>query len=159
MKELTLEQSAIRALSSDVRVGILRSLSDKQKTLSDLAREMDLNKATIYKHINVLLNAELISRKERKGHKWIYYNLSWKGSSLLHPETSYVRLALPMSMALFAAGILSIFRYMTTLVERGGGAYASAGYTAPYLILGAACIVAFVGLLGIVLRKVKRDKR
>ena len=158
MKELPLEQRAIKALSSNVRVEILRKLDEKQKTLSDLSRELELNKATIYKHVNVLLDADLISRKEREGHKWIYYRLSWKGSSLLHPQTSHVNLILTMSMALLAAGLLASFRYLSVVEQRAAGPNVSIAYATPYLVLGLACISAFAALLGLTYLRFKKGK-
>ena len=112
MGKITLGQSVFKALASETRLDILRRLDEKQKTLSDLSREMDLSKATIHEHLNKLVNAELISRREREGHKWIYYKLSWKGSSILHPEKTHIALMLTFGAISFLVGIASFIRYL-----------------------------------------------
>jgi hypothetical protein len=110
----------------------------------------------VYKHLNLLLDADLIARRQREGHKWVYYKLSWKGASLLHPETSSIRLAFTMSIALFAVGILSLIQYMSTFSQREAGLASEGVYAAPYLVMGIGCMLFFVCLLGVTIRKVRK---
>ncbi len=117
MGKLTLDQSAFKALASETRLDILKRLDDKPKTLSDLAREMDLTKATLHEHLGKLAEAELVSRKEREGHKWIYYKLSWKGSSLLHPEKTYIAVMLSSGVASLIVGVVALIRYLTPVKQ------------------------------------------
>jgi DNA-binding transcriptional ArsR family regulator len=113
MGKLTLDQSAFKALSSETRLEILKRLDGRQKTLSDLSKEMDLTKATLHEHLNKLTEAELVSRREREGHKLVYYKLSWKGASLLHPEKTYIGVMLSSAAASIIVGMVALVRYLT----------------------------------------------
>jgi DNA-binding transcriptional ArsR family regulator len=72
-----LDEDLLRVLSSSTRVLILRKLSRRQMTLSDLARVLDFSKSTIHEHLIQLIAAGLIY--PITGRKWIYYRLSRKG--------------------------------------------------------------------------------
>ena len=73
-----LDEDLLRVLSSRTRVLILRKLSRRQMTLSDLARALDFSKSTIHGHLLRLNAAGLIY--PITGRKWIYYRLSRKGT-------------------------------------------------------------------------------
>jgi DNA-binding transcriptional ArsR family regulator len=80
-----LDRRAIKALASDTRVAILKSLGVRRKMPSELAREQGLAASTVIEHLGVLEGANLI-RKVRTGHKWIYYELTRKGQELAAPR-------------------------------------------------------------------------
>ena len=63
---ITLDQRAFSALASDTRVRILKSLDGSQKTVTDLARELEMNKATMFQHLEKLQEAGLVKRKDGK---------------------------------------------------------------------------------------------
>ena len=75
----------IKALSSDTRVMMLKSLGVRRKMPSELAREFSMAPSTIVEHLAVLERSGLIKRIET-GHKWKYYELSEKGRSLVRPK-------------------------------------------------------------------------
>ena len=94
---ITLDREVFKALASDTRLDILKALDVRQKTVTELARELDLNKATVFEHLEKLSQVELIQKLE-DDRKWVYWQLSWKGRRLLHPEK--ITLALLLSTAL-----------------------------------------------------------
>jgi DNA-binding transcriptional ArsR family regulator len=97
-----LDRRAIKALASDTRVAILKSLGVRRKMPSELAREQELAASTIIEHLSVLEGANLI-RKVRTGHKWIYYELTRKGQELVAPR-------LPMQhIIVLGLGLLLVF--------------------------------------------------
>jgi DNA-binding transcriptional ArsR family regulator len=79
-----------KALASDTRLDILRALDGKKMSLKELGHITNLNKATLHEHLAKLNEAGLIKKKEREGHKWVYYKLTWKGEGLLHPENTRI---------------------------------------------------------------------
>lgn len=97
MDRITLDREVFKALASDTRLDILKALDVRQKTVTELARELDLNKATVFEHLEKLTQVELVNKLE-DDRKWVYYQLSWKGRRLLHPEK--ITLALLLSTAL-----------------------------------------------------------
>lgn len=84
MSKVTLDRETFKALASETRLHILHALDERRKTGSELARELELNKATVHEHLQTLVAAGLVSKKD-EGRKWVYWELSWEGSKLLHP--------------------------------------------------------------------------
>ncbi len=84
MSKVTLDRETFKALASETRLQILHALDERRKTGTELARELSLNKATVHEHLQTLVAAGLVTKKD-DGRKWIYWELSWEGSKLLHP--------------------------------------------------------------------------
>jgi len=100
--KITLDSRTFQALASSTRLSVLRALDERRKTLSELARDLELNKATVHEHLQLLTAAELV-RKKDEGRKWIYYELTWTGTRILHPqETTTFNLLLGLGVV--AAG-------------------------------------------------------
>ncbi len=74
-----------RALSSDTRINILKKLDSKRMALKALCAELNLPKSTIRENLTVLIESDLI-RKKNIGIKWAYYELTEKGKWMLHPH-------------------------------------------------------------------------
>jgi DNA-binding transcriptional ArsR family regulator len=73
--KITLDRKTFKILASETRVGILKRLDKRQMTVSDLARTMNMNKATVFEHLEKLIDAGLIKKKEDE-RKWVYYSLT-----------------------------------------------------------------------------------
>lgn len=97
MDRITLDRAVFKALASDTRLDILKALDERQKTVTELARELGLNKATVFEHLEKLAEVGLIQKLE-DDRKWVYWQLTWTGRRLLHPEA--ITLALVLSTAL-----------------------------------------------------------
>ncbi|KYK30467.1 MAG: hypothetical protein AYK22_03850 [Thermoplasmatales archaeon SG8-52-3] len=102
MPKITLDMNTFKALASDTRLEILRALDGNKMGLKDISEATKLNKATLHEHLAKLTEAGLVKRKEREGHKWVYYKLTWKGEGLLHPENSRI-------VVLFTSTFFSLF--------------------------------------------------
>ncbi len=85
MAKVTLDRDTFKALASETRLDVMRALDERRKTGSELARELDLNKATVHEHLQILEATEL-ARRFDEGRKWVYWELTWSGKKLLHPE-------------------------------------------------------------------------
>jgi ArsR family transcriptional regulator len=81
-KDPTFDKELLKVLSSNTRIEILKYLSERQMTLTDLARVLDFCKSTVFEHLKKLYDAGLICRIT--GRKWIYYRLSKQGHRILH---------------------------------------------------------------------------
>ena len=51
-------------------------------------------------------------KKGREGRKWIYYKLSWKGESLLHPENTKIVVLFTITFIALWAGIIQMAWYI-----------------------------------------------
>lgn len=97
MPKIVLDAETFKVLASDTRLAILKKLDERPRTVSELGRELELNKATVFEHLQSLIVGELVKKKEREGRKWVYYTLTWKGKSLLHPENTTVMVLLGLA--------------------------------------------------------------
>jgi DNA-binding transcriptional ArsR family regulator len=112
MDKITLDRSVFKALASDTRLDILKALDVRQKTVTELAKELGLNKATVFEHLEKLNEVGLIQKLE-DDRKWVYWQLSWTGRRLLHPEK--ITLALLLSSAF--ATLLTAFAVFSLWVR------------------------------------------
>ncbi len=98
--KITLDTETFKVLASETRINILKKLDKSQLTVSDLARVMEMSKATLYEHLEKLIGVGLIKKKE-DGRKWVYYKLTWKGKNIVHPERTKIAIALTVFILVF----------------------------------------------------------
>lgn len=94
-KEIKLDSGVFKALSSDTRMDIIRSLGDRRKTVTELSRDLDISKSTAHEHLSRLNEADLVDKAD-SGNKWVYYELTKKAENILNPgrETRLILFAL-----------------------------------------------------------------
>lgn len=80
---IELDKKALFALASDTRVEILRALQPMRRTVTQLADTLEVDKAAVHRHLQKLVEGELVKRYE--DHGFVYYGLSWKARDLLSP--------------------------------------------------------------------------
>lgn len=114
---ITLDAETFKALASASRLQVLKALDERRKTLSELARDLALNKATVHEHLALLSSADLVKKRDDEGRKWIYYELTWRGQKILHPqETTSFNILLGLSV--LAAGGGSLLLVQSLLAAR-----------------------------------------
>lgn len=103
---ITLDAETFKALASPTRLTVLRALDERRKTLTEISRDLALNKATVHEHLALLTAAELVKKRDDEGRKWIYYELTWRGQKLLHPqETTTFNVLLGLGIAAAGGGL------------------------------------------------------
>lgn len=127
MPKIVLDPATFKVLASDTRLDILRMLDQRPRTVSELGRDIRLNKATVFEHLQVLVQAELIQKVEREGSKWVYYKLNWKGQNLLHPENTTIFVLLGIAGAGLGGAILQMGRLLEWWLAGEGGAASPVG--------------------------------
>jgi DNA-binding transcriptional ArsR family regulator len=124
MTKITLDRETFKALASDTRLDILKTLDGKHLGLNEIAKVSNLNKATLHEHLTKLHEAGLIKRTERDGHKWVYYKLTWKGESLLHPENAKIVVLFTTTFVALWLGIIQLIWYIKgTVTDFGYNVY------------------------------------
>jgi DNA-binding HxlR family transcriptional regulator len=172
MTKITLDRETFKALASDTRLDILKTLDWKHLGLNEIAEVSNLNKATLHEHLTKLHEVGLIKRTERAGHKWVYYQLTWKGESLLHPENAKIVVLFTTTFIALWLGIIQVIWFIkgTAVIEpasdfrvsnEGGGepfvldkspGVIQAVYQNPmYLYIAVGCFVLFTVFLCIAL--------
>jgi len=111
MTKVVIDKDTFKVLASETRLKILKTLDGRKMNLSEIARATRLSKTTVLEHMNKLVEADLVKKIEREGHKWTYYKLSWKGSSLLHPDNTKIVITFCISMFLLFFGVSQILIY------------------------------------------------
>lgn len=95
--EITLDQRAFKALAGDTRVAVLKSLQERRKTQTELAKELSVSAPTVKDHLEILQSAGLVQEID-DGHKWKYYQLTLKARHLLNPEDRKILILLGASV-------------------------------------------------------------
>lgn len=116
---ITLDRESFKALASEVRVEILKQLDDHRQTVTDLSKSLSLAKPTLLEHLDRLVSANLIVKKD-EGRKWIYYELTRRGRHILRPHQVKIMISLALSFLLFSAGIVAVMAAGTTGTFTGG---------------------------------------
>ncbi len=93
-EKITLDKETFEALSSEMRIEILKRLDNRAKTVSELSRETQFYKSAVHRHLSRLVESELVERKSGFN-KWVYYCLTEKGKKILHPQRVKITIVLP----------------------------------------------------------------
>ncbi len=109
--KITLDKKSFMALASESRIELLKKLDERRMTLSELARELQMSKPAVLKHLEKLIEAGLIKKNEDK-RKWIYYSLTLKGKNILHPERVKIVLLLSVSFISLVSAIGMLWKYL-----------------------------------------------
>ena len=115
-EKILLDSEVFKALASQTRLEILKELDERKKTVTELSRIMELNKATIYEHLNILNTVGLVTKVE-SSNKWVYYRLSWKATDLLHPEKKRIAIVLSAAIMFLVMGLIYVLTYMREFAQ------------------------------------------
>ena len=80
---------------------ILRSLKERNKTLSEISRELGISKSSIHRHLRNLRELGLVDRITN-GNKFIYYRLTEKGKEALDLIASLIAAIISALVSYFA---------------------------------------------------------
>ncbi len=137
-EKITLDRETFKALASDSRVNILKSLHRRRKTLTELSKQFGIAPSTVKEHLDSLSGAGLVIQKD-EGHKWKYYELTQKGRSVVAPSETKIWIVLSIaSVGLFFAAF-DLIRISSTLQAT---AFREAGESIPASALPSAGIMA-----------------
>ncbi|MCX8200354.1 MAG: winged helix-turn-helix domain-containing protein [Candidatus Micrarchaeota archaeon] len=104
LEGLAVDRAVRKALSSESRVLILKQLSIRRHTQSELAKLLSITSPTVLEHLSVLIESGLVEKVD-EGRKWKYYQLTGKGRELMGVRQSPVPVR---SIVLFAVSLLLI---------------------------------------------------
>jgi DNA-binding MarR family transcriptional regulator len=100
-EQLTREE--LQALAIDTRQDIVKLLSKRPHTQSELAKKLGKHVTTVAEHTQKLEKSGLIERRD-DGHKWVYFRLSRKGEKLFAPKFYSWTILLTLSIVSIAIG-------------------------------------------------------
>ncbi|MFH1520446.1 MAG: winged helix-turn-helix domain-containing protein [Candidatus Micrarchaeota archaeon] len=106
--KIVLDRKSFEALAVDSRVRILKSLKQRRKTLSELAKEQKMSISGVKEHLETLEKVNLI-KKIDDGHKWKYYELTKKGNEIIGPKEIRVWILLVTAVVALLASFTAMF--------------------------------------------------
>jgi DNA-binding transcriptional ArsR family regulator len=116
MPKVVLEQKALEALASETRVGVLKQLGERQRTLTQIARALAMDKAAVYRHLQKLGEGRLVEKDA--SHAFTYYRLTWQGRAVVRPQdTTRIAIVLGSSLAAGIGAMLALVAYLTPRYE------------------------------------------
>ncbi len=109
MPKIVIDKKVLFALASETRIEILKNLSERRMTLTELSERLKMSKTTIKEHLNRLIEAGLVERVN-EGRKWIYYELTEKGRKILYPDDlTKIVLLLSSAIASVITGLCELY--------------------------------------------------
>ena len=105
--KVVLDRKSFEALAVDTRVRILKSLKERRKTLSEIAKEQEMSVSGVKEHLATLESVGLIVKRD-DGHKWKYYELTKKGADIVAPRELRVWILLSISFIALAASMTAL---------------------------------------------------
>jgi len=162
MTKVSLDVKSFKVLASETRLDILRALNGKKMSLNDICRATNLHKMTLHEHLSKLTEAGFIKRIEREGHKWVYYKLSWRGESLLHPENTHIVVLFSSTLFVFFLGVVALINFIRQQsldLEPGLLGAPPQSAPSPFLYLAIGCFVVFSILCSVFLWRYLNNKK
>lgn len=98
-EELAVETSLVDV--SESRLRILKALAKSRRTVSELARFLDLNKSTVHGYVQDMVEDGLVDRDDDQDRLWVYYSLTQVGRTLVERE----RLTLVLDLTNFEVSL------------------------------------------------------
>jgi DNA-binding transcriptional ArsR family regulator len=116
--EIPLDRADIDALSSEVRVALLKAIDNHPGTISEFAEKLGLAKSTVHQHMCILAeNGFVVADPQRK---WRCYTLTQKASRILHPERGYrIVFVFGISFFTFIFGVYLVVAYINGYIVQG----------------------------------------
>jgi len=159
MDKITLDKRIIRVLASETRIDFLKKIDSGSMTLSKLTDELNISKSTIHEHLTILIESGLV-QKVNRDNKWVYYELTDKGTEILHPHKMTKTIVLLSSAILiFVVGIVGLYRFVRSIFifpEEALNLKAIAPYEPVHLITGLIVISLGIILLSFGKNRTKR---
>ena len=112
LERVSLDRRAFEVLALETRIDILKRLDSRRMTITELSKELGLAKSTVHEHLIKMTDSGLVKKRGNE-YKWVYYELTLKGSEILHPhETTKIILLLTSTALALAGGIIGIYRFI-----------------------------------------------
>lgn len=110
VEELKLNGKMFKVLASDIRREIIKKLANRQMTVSELSRSLNISKSTVFTNLDVLVEAGLLNKKDTNN-EWVYYMLTEKGRALININKKIVILLGSSALSL-AGGFTELYKYL-----------------------------------------------
>ncbi|MFH1697027.1 MAG: winged helix-turn-helix domain-containing protein [Candidatus Diapherotrites archaeon] len=108
MADVTISTQEFKALSSDVRVNVIKMLNERNYTLSEISVKLGMAAPSTKQHMQTLMDTGIVRRIE-EGRKWKYYQLTKKGRDIANAEENQTNILIVLGAVLIGlVGIMTI---------------------------------------------------
>ncbi len=104
MDYLVIDKQKLKALLSETRIEILKQLSKRRYTITELSEIINTTKSNIADHLDKLEEAQLVEQID-EGRKWKYYNLTAQGREIVEGKSIAKPIAIILVSLVLMAGI------------------------------------------------------
>lgn len=116
-RSLPSDNRTLKAVLSDTRLQILKNLNKRRMTAAELVSSIGVQKNALYKHLDKLINAELIKRVDNEKRKWVYYELTSKGANIISSGKYQVLILLSSGIGTLLIGISLAALYLLREIQ------------------------------------------
>jgi DNA-binding transcriptional ArsR family regulator len=125
--DIVLTKETFEVLASETRLDILKTLSTRRMTVTELADSLNIAKSTVHHHLQRLAGSGFVAAGE-DGHAWVYYALTPEGRALLQPHGgARIRIILAAGLASLAGGVCALAAFLTAPIREEPGSPLPAG--------------------------------
>jgi len=107
------DEEILKTLVSDTRRKIIKTLSEGDRTPTDLSRLLKKSKSTIVEHLEKLMKVGLVEKIKRPGHKWVFYSLTREGQTYISRKSQRLIIILSMVFLSLLGGVFSLIKYLS----------------------------------------------
>jgi len=164
------DEKILKAMVSETRRDIIKTLSNGDRTPSDLSKILDKSKSTVVEHLNKLIGAGLVEKDEKDGRKWVFYGLTRQGESLVSKRPKKLVIMLSTIFLAVIGGVISLIKYSSSNLHKmanekdvfriteGAAADAMNSVNIPWLLYLSIALfsLALLGILALILMKRKK---
>ncbi|MBU5689984.1 MAG: winged helix-turn-helix domain-containing protein [Candidatus Aenigmatarchaeota archaeon] len=141
----------VKVMSSETKLEIIKLLSKRQMTPTDISRVMKKGKSTISEHLDELTKLNIVNKIEQPGKKFVFYSLTKDGHRLLAAKPKIENYIMYGSFLSILAGVMLISRNSQRLYAVSESARAVNQNYIPFLFIA-------VGLFGLAYALIKRGR-
>ena len=117
--DIILTKDTFEVLASETRLDILKTLTTRRMTITELADNLNLAKSTVHHHLQRLADSGFVAAGD-DGHAWVYYALTPEGRALLQPHGgARIRILLAAGLASLAGGVCALAVFLTAPTREG----------------------------------------
>lgn len=122
----------IKVLANKTRISILKNLSKRNYTVSELSKVLNLSKPTVLHHTKILESAGYVRRVE-DDRKWVYYEITSSGESVLRWKK--LKTILPIVSTIASAIVSFTIILLKSMRRKGVPEYPVLGVGYDWLLL------------------------
>lgn len=114
---MEMDFKTVKALSSQTRIQILNCILERERTPTEISKDVNKSKSTVSSHLEKLLESELIVKNKEDGRKRVIYEPTNKAEHIVKGKEKKVRFSITSSIISTLAGFGLLFSTFSFLSQ------------------------------------------